>query len=173
MWAIEDTDVVDGKWEREGIYNRVQDACNGEQECKATLGEIRNKGIDSLIPQELEQWKLQHGSVNWTVLGISTEMKYDGYVMCLQYNQKEQVFLYCNRMHDKKEPNQLFVYLEGLNVIQDKEYGTIFVTSNGSADNYTYLSFCKYYEGKEYCDSYTVMGKVSEDELLKIVQSLK
>ena len=176
IWATESADAVDGQWETyesTEFVNWVQDEYKGEQECKDGLAEMRNKGIDSLIPQEMERWKLHEGGVNWSIRGTTTEMKYDGYYMSLQNDKNDCAILYCSRINDKAVPNQVLAWVERLEVIADEEYGTLIVTSDGTGGERTFISFCKYYEGKEYYDSYTITGEVPEEELLTIVHSLK
>ena len=174
LWV--NTDAVDGQWETyesTEFVDWVQDEYKGEQACKDGLAEIRNQGIETLIPDEMEQWKFREAIVNWTVRGTSPEKKYDGYAMRLGNDNKDRVFLYCTRMNDKAKPNQIMSCIEGLRVIKDEEYGTLIVTSYTADDKTQFISFCQYYEGKEYYDSYTVTGEVPEEELLTIVHSLK
>ena len=162
-----------GTYEISENVDWIQDKYKGEQECKDALEQIQNKELEVLVPGEMEQWMLQEGSIEWMVYGTPSEFMYTGYYMRLENSTEEDVIVSCTRMEKKTQPVHMMSCIEGLKVIQDDKYGTLIVSSYEAEDERVFVSFNKYYEGKEYYDSYNVTGEVPEEELLTIIHSLK
>ena len=175
-WAVEGLYAEGEQWGTYEIAENVdwiQDMYKGEQECKDALEQIQNKEMEVLVPGKMEQWMLQEGSIEWMVYGTPSEFMYTGYYMRLENSTEEDVIVSCTRMEKKTQPVHMMSCIEGLKVIQDDKYGTLIVSSYEAEDKRVFVSFNKYYEGKEYYDSYNVTGEVPEEELLAIVHSLK